>query len=875
MANVIKYKTSNPTKRGLRKGNTVIGIGEEGYGPTSTTGYVNGITPPDGGYVVYTLNGTDPVIYVAKEEIDLVAIANTLGGSVEYPLEAKQYLEGLANAWVISSIPKNVITDGLVVNLDAKNKSSFLNYYPTTNLLEQSGASTLATRSDIYNNVTKIDYGNGKYRFINDGTGSTTIRLYCNLNDLTNGETYACSISYENFNPGDGTSVTLDWCDVGNASFSVNTYGTKNRISMSASRATYDNTYRFFDISISANADITLYGAQVELGTEATSYKSGNGTRAQNTTWKDISGGSHNVSLNNGPTFNPAGYISFDGVNDYAPFTSEYSFDSGNGTDYTFEVLFKMRTLPTAQYGANGHIWGGENGNDVVMYLNPASGGVSRGIMVHDDSRYDTGHMTTGGFEADTWAHWVAVGDGTNNTITHYINGQLDRENGPVLSSQYVRNWGGTRFAYDSRWGTYSTLDLSVARQYTKKLSAEEVSANYYGGPITTNDLIFAMDAGNLVSYESGSVKSYSLLSDTSGSLENGVAYHPEFGGYFSFDGSNDRILMEQNSSPSSTYGIPLYQGDKPWMVNAWVRTTTGGSNSISVAPILSNRSGGPVYCNMGIGDNGVMKYNHYDGAWQTSLGTIPVNDGRWHMLSWVNRDNDTMDLYVDGVFDINVNSEIVGGPSNPVDIIGGSWASYFDGDIAFLALYRGNNLFTHDDVMQNYNALKSRFPGSLGKVETDGDYLKVFRQYSGNGDFFSDANGWAEAKSTNVGNPDANKYSILDQVENYRIGEKYTFKLVYPTLGITNIWSQTNNPVTDDGSGGVTGYSAISIGASSNGWGGLERYDTQTSAFLDGTLNPIGNWYYAIGSKAWSGATTFPGPSSPVNEVELWIKYK
>ena len=55
MANVIKYKTSQPTKRGLRKGNAVIGTGEENYGPTSTTGYVSGITPPDGGYVVYTL----------------------------------------------------------------------------------------------------------------------------------------------------------------------------------------------------------------------------------------------------------------------------------------------------------------------------------------------------------------------------------------------------------------------------------------------------------------------------------------------------------------------------------------------------------------------------------------------------------------------------------------------------------------------------------------------------------------------------------------------------------------------------------------------------------------------------------------------------
>ena len=59
-----------------------------------------------------------------------------------------------------------------------------------------------------------------------------------------------------------------------------------------------------------------------------------------------------------------------------------------------------------------------------------------------------------------------------------------------------------------------------------------------------------------------------------------------------------------------------------------------------------------------------------------------------------------------------------------------------------------------------------------------------------------------------------------------------------------------------------------------SNSWGGLERLDSQNSTFLDGTVDSP-NWYYAIGSKSWSGPTTFPGYSPPVDEVELWIKYK
>jgi hypothetical protein len=197
------------------------------------------------------------------------------------------------------------------------------------------------------------------------------------------------------------------------------------------------------------------------------------------TIWTDLCGNGFNATLQNSPTFNSSGYISFDGINQHATFSSSSTFSTGNGTDYSFEVWFKMRTLPTSQYGANGHIWGGENGNNVVMYLNPASGGSSRGIMVYDDSRYDTGHMTSSGFLANEWNQWLVVGNGTTNTITHYINGQIDRLDGPVLSGQEVKSWTGARIAYDSRWGTYSELDLVSIKQYNKMLSPVEIQQNF------------------------------------------------------------------------------------------------------------------------------------------------------------------------------------------------------------------------------------------------------------------------------------------------------------------------------------------------------------------------------------------------------------
>ena len=187
-----------------------------------------------------------------------------------------------------------------------------------------------------------------------------------------------------------------------------------------------------------------------------------------------------------------------------------------------------------------------------------------------------------------------------------------------------------------------------------------------------------------------------------------------------------------------------------------------------------------------------------------------------------------------------------------------------FNGDVAIFRLY--NRSLTQEEIQFNYFG---------SNVEVDGDYVKIFRQYSGDGDFFSSNNDWSEAKNSNEGNPSANKYSILDTLEKYKRDGKFTLKINYPTLNITNIWSQTNNPVTDNGSGGVTGYTAISIDSTSSGWGGLERRDSRSETLLDGSPTSS-NWWWAVGDRSsYGSSTTFPGPGIVVNLVELWVKFK
>ena len=158
-------------------------------------------------------------------------------------------------------------------------------------------------------------------------------------------------------------------------------------------------------------------------------------------------------------------------------------------------------------------------------------------------------------------------------------------------------------------------------------------------------------------------------------------------------------------------------------------------------------------------------------------------------------------------------------------------------------------------------------------QIPEDG-WIKVFRHYSGNASFFSSANSWAEAKLSNPTDPNAEKFSILERIDNMKLDNEYVFKLHYPVSGQTQIWAQQSNPVTDTvASGGVIGYRPISIETTVNSWGGLEY--SGGSTFLDGTVNS-GNWYYAIApAVSWGTATTFPGSSAAVDEVELWVKIR
>jgi hypothetical protein len=120
MSNPIKYTTGTETLA-LKKGNFYIGTGDVGKGPTSSTGYYNGITPPTGGYTVYlNKESGGPSIYTCTNDTQLISLTNSIAGqSYTTVNECLVYYAGQTDKVVLNRDYEGIVTDGLILNVDA------------------------------------------------------------------------------------------------------------------------------------------------------------------------------------------------------------------------------------------------------------------------------------------------------------------------------------------------------------------------------------------------------------------------------------------------------------------------------------------------------------------------------------------------------------------------------------------------------------------------------------------------------------------------------------------------------------------------------------------------------------------------------------
>jgi hypothetical protein len=130
MPNAIKYNTSAETLA-LKKGNFYIGTGDVGKGPTSSTGFYNGITPPTGGFTIYlNKESNGPSIYTVNTEAQLTGLTSTIAGqSLTTSGACLNWFATQTDKMIFNIDYPAIVTDGLAMNIDA----SFTPSYPTIN----------------------------------------------------------------------------------------------------------------------------------------------------------------------------------------------------------------------------------------------------------------------------------------------------------------------------------------------------------------------------------------------------------------------------------------------------------------------------------------------------------------------------------------------------------------------------------------------------------------------------------------------------------------------------------------------------------------------------------------------------------------------
>ena len=729
MANVLKYKTSQPTKRALRKGNVALGLGEENYGPSSTTGYYSGIDVPEGGYVVYTLGANNnPKAFVASSDADLPAIARTLGGGRLTILQSKNYLQTLANTWVLDSLPKNKLTDGLRLNLDARVESSFLDNQPITNLqpyptmLPNVTGSIIISSATYDSNVGGSNWGWSYYPNSNispdggmewhpnvidplgnngawlmkkrpggnsesnwtttppgaiDQTKSYTVSVWCktnqancfriHINTTQNGSSYWGYASSYHSGGGEWERLSLTIpANSGNTSINV-----------VRCQAIYTN--------ITADAYYKYY--QVEEGDTPTDFV--DGTRSQNTTWYDLSGYGNNftpmVSMSfTGHSFDFNGIDS--GVQDHI---SSYNPD---GADSVLECLFKPMDLSRAQaifsdnYGPEFGFWIHANGQMYGIAYAQKFANVEVGRWYHAVLNIDPG----------------ATKSSTDQTYVQlYVNGEYKGQNNANTGNGM--NDQPFTLGYDYRSGSptaYFSGSIAVASVYYGQFTQDEVNTNYYGGPIVTDGLVLAVDAGNLVSYESGSTTTYNLTGSLSGSLLNGVSYTDLFGGSFDFDGTDDYISTEPFDMGTPT-DITL---------ECWIRFNgTLDSNDRKVMHYDKTGTTNAVFqLRKGTTNSQLMYQAHNGTQWYTMTDIDAIEANTWAHFTITHAGTSAV-MYKNGVQSATATMGNLDWTNANNLLIGYRAASeYWKGNIAIMRIY--NRALSSDEVLQNFNAQKARF---------------------------------------------------------------------------------------------------------------------------------------------------------------------
>jgi hypothetical protein len=131
MPNGVKYSTTTPSGS-LRRDNVALGVNGN-LGPTANTGFYSMPTPASGKYIINKVAASGvPNFFAPQNDTELIQLARNEGATGANTGSAAAVLAWIAtqpNLEAANFEYPNIVTDGLVLNLDA----GFVGSYPTIN----------------------------------------------------------------------------------------------------------------------------------------------------------------------------------------------------------------------------------------------------------------------------------------------------------------------------------------------------------------------------------------------------------------------------------------------------------------------------------------------------------------------------------------------------------------------------------------------------------------------------------------------------------------------------------------------------------------------------------------------------------------------
>jgi hypothetical protein len=221
----------------------------------------------------------------------------------------------------------------------------------------------------------------------------------------------------------------------------------------------------------------------------------------------------------------------------------------------------------------------------------------------------------------------------------------------------------------------------------------------FNNGPrIVTDGLVLSLDAADRNSYVSGSTTWRDVSrNENNGTLTNGPTFNSANGGSIVFDGSNDYISCGNNSN------LQIDQGT----ISAWVKTTSPGAG---FRGIITKQNNYGLFTN----DSVLVTYDWGNG--QTRNTGINIADGTWKNVAMSFTTNtgtpsNNAIIYLNGSAILTTTIKQL---NNSVEVQlarggeGGGSTQLLNGNISSGLIY--NRALSTTEILQNYNAQKSRF---------------------------------------------------------------------------------------------------------------------------------------------------------------------